>query len=115
MLERLDGNLPEAGSEATLVSGLLHAVAGDEVHAAQQLQEALSGFRQRGPLDLYTETAGALARLHLTAGRVDDALAVSKDPTGIIIRKEIWLWAGSQSPGTKAWRVASSSSARACR
>ena len=39
------------------------------------------------------EAAGALARLCLTEGHADEALALTDEPTRVITAKGIWLWA----------------------
>ena len=84
--------------EAVLVSGLLHAAAGDYDGAEKDLDLVLTEIRQRTAIEAWMEPAAALARLRLADGRVDDALQITDEPMGILAAKEIWVWATDIAP-----------------
>ncbi len=88
--------LPVEQSEAVLVRGLLHAVAGEDERADKALQRAqtLDGEAT----DRTMEPAAALARLRLTHARVDDALQLTDEAISVISGKDIWVWATDIAP-----------------
>lgn len=88
---------PPARLEGILVAGLLSAAAGAQDKAEEHLLHVLHDTRQRGAMD-YMEAAAALARLWLAGQRTADAVRVTDDPVGIVVRKQVWLWAAEIAP-----------------
>jgi len=84
--------------EAVLVTGLIHAAAGDRGQAEQELGLVLSEVRRRAAVEAYMEPAAALARLLLADGRVTEALAATDEPIGILASKGTWAWAADLAP-----------------
>lgn len=79
--------------EAVLITGLLQAAAGPRSGAEESLRYVLRQRQRSGAPVLCMEPAGALARLQLLDGRVEDALAVTGEPLAVVATKGIWLWA----------------------
>jgi DNA-binding CsgD family transcriptional regulator len=84
--------------EAVLVTGLMHAAAGDRGQAERELGLVLGEVRRRAAVEACMEPAAALARLLLADGRVADALAVTDEPIGILASKGTWAWAADLAP-----------------
>jgi DNA-binding CsgD family transcriptional regulator/tetratricopeptide (TPR) repeat protein len=84
--------------EAVLVTGLIHAAAGDRAQAERELNLVLSEVRSRGAVEAYMEPAAALARLRLADGRIEDALRITDEPISILARKGTWVWAADVAP-----------------
>jgi DNA-binding CsgD family transcriptional regulator len=84
--------------EAVLVTGLMHAAAGDRGPAERALDQVLAGVRQRAAIESCMEPAAALARLRLADGRAEDALRITDEPIGILHRKGTWVWAADIAP-----------------
>jgi DNA-binding CsgD family transcriptional regulator/tetratricopeptide (TPR) repeat protein len=91
-LAKLQDVEPMVPVTAVLTAGLLDAVTGAGESAGERLRLVLDEERRRGRVDLMPEPAAALARLRLTGGRVDEALALTDGPVEIITAKGIWLW-----------------------
>lgn len=87
-----EGVQPADRREATLVTGLLDAAAGEGA-ASHRLAAVLAETQRHGPLDLSLPSAGMLARRYLAEGRGDLALAVTDEPAALLRTKGIWLWA----------------------
>ncbi|MQA77783.1 MAG: AAA family ATPase [Streptosporangiales bacterium] len=79
--------------EAVLVRGLLLAVAGERVAAAEHLEQILADTGRTGAVDASLEPAAALAHVHLADGRVDEALAVTADAVTAMRTKGLWFLA----------------------
>ncbi|HEY1914342.1 MAG TPA: LuxR C-terminal-related transcriptional regulator, partial [Streptosporangiaceae bacterium] len=88
---------PLGALEAVLVDGMLDAAAGAP-EAERKLREVLDRERASGAVDTPLEPAGALARLRLADGHVDDALALTDDPMRVITVKGLWMWATNVAP-----------------
>ncbi|MGW4489996.1 ATP-binding protein [Amycolatopsis sp. NPDC004368] len=84
--------------DSTLVGALLGAATAPGPDVGHKLERVLAESRQRGIVDMPLEPAAALARLHLSAGRVADALEVTEEPMAVVVRKQIWLWAAELAP-----------------
>jgi DNA-binding CsgD family transcriptional regulator/tetratricopeptide (TPR) repeat protein len=84
--------------EALLVAALVGAVRGDLGRAAEMLEQVQGETLRRGVFEIAVEAAAALARVHLAAGRVADALTVTDVPMRIVSDKGIWLWAADLGP-----------------
>jgi DNA-binding CsgD family transcriptional regulator len=84
--------------EAVLVTGLMHAAAGDRAPAERALDLVLTEVRRRGAVEACMEPAAALARLMLSGGRVEEALRITDEPLGILEGKGIWAWAADIAP-----------------
>jgi DNA-binding CsgD family transcriptional regulator/tetratricopeptide (TPR) repeat protein len=97
-----DGQAASARLESVLVSGLLAAAAGDRDRAAEFLGWCMDEARRHGGVLDLMEPSGALARMHLAAGEVTEALRVTQEPIGLAARKEIWLWAAELAPARVA-------------
>jgi DNA-binding CsgD family transcriptional regulator len=97
---------PTAFLLAELITGLLDAVAGARARAEERLTFVLDEWTERGEVVFLAEPAAALARLRLSDGRVEEALTVTDEPTGIVARKEIWVWATDLVPARVSALVA---------
>jgi DNA-binding CsgD family transcriptional regulator len=84
--------------QAILVTGLIHAAAGDRGQAERELGLVLTEARRRAAVEACMEPAAALARLLLSGGRVADALRITDEPIGILARKGTWAWAVDVAP-----------------
>ncbi|HEX8007654.1 MAG TPA: AAA family ATPase, partial [Trebonia sp.] len=93
---------PRSRLEAILVTGLLAAAAGDAERAVQLLGHVIDEARRRGAIEYQIEPAAALARLHLAAGDVTQALKVTDEPASVVAGKETWIWAADLAPARVA-------------
>jgi DNA-binding CsgD family transcriptional regulator len=84
--------------EANLVMGLLEAATGAAETAELRLLRAHRETRRHGAMQLFMEPAGALARLWLGAGRVQEALRVTEEAADVVVGKQIWTWATEIAP-----------------
>ncbi|GLY74160.1 helix-turn-helix transcriptional regulator [Actinoallomurus iriomotensis] len=84
--------------EVSLVTGLMLAANGRRSEAESALAEVMTQMGELGAVHAVVEPAAALARLHLAAGRVEDALRVTAQPIGVVALKEAWLWATDLAP-----------------
>lgn len=82
-----------ARMESGLVGGLLAAASGDRDRAMKLLDEVVADARRCGDVRYVMEPSAALARLHLAAGEVVEALQVTEEPMAVAARKGTWLWA----------------------
>ena len=99
--------------EAVLVTGLIHAAAGDRGQAERELGLVLSEVRRRAAVEACMEPAAALSRLLLADGRVAEALAVTDEPIGILAGKGTWAWAADLAPARVEALVAAGRTAEA--
>jgi DNA-binding CsgD family transcriptional regulator len=97
-----EGLWAPARLEATLVSGLLAGAVGERDRAVTLLEPFIAEMRQRGDLENLTEPCAALARLHLAAGEVTEALQVTDEPIALVAGKGTWLWAAELVPARVA-------------
>ncbi|MEU5943481.1 AAA family ATPase [Micromonospora sp. NPDC047548] len=81
-----------------MVTGLLHAARGDHDRADACLRTVLEQADRQGGAEYSVEPAGALARLRLGAGRIDDVLQVTDEPIRFIEGKGTWIWATEIAP-----------------
>ncbi len=81
---------PLTRMEAVLVSGLLAAARGANPVAEAALLTALREYRVHADLNSMT-CAGELARMWLAAGRVDDALEVTRPEMEVVAASGNWL------------------------
>jgi DNA-binding CsgD family transcriptional regulator len=88
--------------EGVLVSGLLSATVGDQDRAVPLLERFIAEVRRRGDVHYLTEPCGVLARVHLAAGDVTQALRVTDEPIALVVRKDTWLWAADLVPARVA-------------
>ncbi|MFG3712455.1 ATP-binding protein [Micromonospora sp. NPDC047730] len=107
-----DGLAERAGSLATdedllqpvsrlapaMVTGLLHAARGDQDRADECLRLVLEQADRQGGAEYSVEPAGALAKLRLGAGRIDDVLQLTDEPIRFIEGKDTWIWATELAP-----------------
>ncbi|MFJ1766796.1 ATP-binding protein [Amycolatopsis sp. NPDC088138] len=84
--------------DTTLVGALLQAATAPGPEVERKLTLVLGEARERGIADMPLEPAAALARLHLAAGRVGEALEVTEEPMAVVAHKQIWLWARELAP-----------------
>ncbi|MEQ4300953.1 AAA family ATPase [Plantactinospora sp. B6F1] len=84
---------PLAKLEAMLVIGLLEAANDATKDAEEHLKIVQDGMRRRAAEEWIAAPAAALAQLWLADDRLDDALALTREPIDIIAHKETWLWA----------------------
>ena len=84
--------------EPVLITGLLLAAQAERDRAAPHFQRVLDETRKHGAFEGVMEPAAALARLHLSEGRVRDALEVTDEPIRILAHKDIWLWSTELAP-----------------
>jgi DNA-binding CsgD family transcriptional regulator len=89
---------PGARLDAALVTALLHSAAGARGQASDLLQFVITERKHRGEAPYWMEPAAALARLHLAAGRADDAVAITDEPAAVLADKRIWVWAADVAP-----------------
>jgi DNA-binding CsgD family transcriptional regulator len=97
-----DGLRTAARLEAVLVSGLLAAAAGDRARAAELLGRFATEARRRDNVQYLMEPSAALARMHLAAGEVTEALRVTQEPIELAARKGTWVWAADLAPARVA-------------
>ncbi|MFF3958002.1 AAA family ATPase [Streptomyces sp. NPDC001890] len=81
-----------------VVTGLLYAARGDQGRADECLRRVLEQADRHGGAEYSVEPAGALARLRLGAGRVDDVLRLTDGPIRFLERKGTWIWASELAP-----------------
>lgn len=79
--------------EALLVAGRLEASGGNLRQAEDRFRQLLDEVQPQHVADLFVASAAALARLHLAAGRVDEAIHVTAEPTREVTSKGAWVWA----------------------
>jgi DNA-binding CsgD family transcriptional regulator/tetratricopeptide (TPR) repeat protein len=78
---------------ATRLAGRLQAARGTARRAERQLEQVLAEARAQGAVDDVVTAAADVGRLHLTAGRVDEALRVTLEPFQLMEVKGAWVWA----------------------
>ncbi|MGW0432219.1 AAA family ATPase [Micromonospora sp. NPDC003197] len=83
---------PVSRVEPIMISGLLRMAAGDLVQAAREIELAVAGARDAGAWDTVAEAVATLVQIRLRAGRLDEALDISRDPCDVIAEKGVWLW-----------------------
>ncbi|TYC14261.1 LuxR C-terminal-related transcriptional regulator, partial [Micromonospora sp. MP36] len=76
-----------------MVTGLVQMACGDQDRADECLRLVLERADRQGGAEYSVEPAGALARLRLGAGRIDDVLRVTDGPIRFIAGKGTWIWA----------------------
>ncbi|MFE2089472.1 helix-turn-helix transcriptional regulator [Streptomyces sp. NPDC059460] len=81
-----------------VVTGLLYAARGDQDRADECLRRVLEQADRHGGAEYFVEPAGALARLRLGAGRVDDVLQLTDGPIRFLERRGTWIWATELAP-----------------
>ncbi|HEY3464258.1 MAG TPA: AAA family ATPase, partial [Amycolatopsis sp.] len=84
--------------DTTMVGALLQAATAPDPDVERKLTLVLDDARARGIADMPLEPAAALARAHLAAGRVAEALEVTDEPMAVVAHKQIWLWARELAP-----------------
>ncbi|WP_194924655.1 helix-turn-helix transcriptional regulator [Catenulispora pinisilvae] len=84
--------------DSRLVLGLLGAAAGDDPTAEDAVRSVRDESTRRGIADMSMESTGALARLRLAAGDVQEALSLTDDAIEAVLGKEMWLWATETVP-----------------
>ncbi|MEV4535873.1 AAA family ATPase [Asanoa sp. NPDC049518] len=90
---------PTIQVDSLLITSLLQTAAGDWAEAEQTFRSAVEVGRGGGVLiDPSLTPAAGLARLHLLAGRVDDALKWTEKPLRMVTEKNIWLYATDLAP-----------------
>lgn len=90
---------PTIQVESLLITSQLQTAAGDWTDAEQTLRSAVELGRGGGVLiDPSLTPAAGLARLHLMAGRVDDALEWTEKPLRLVTEKNIWVYATDVAP-----------------
>ncbi|MER5603699.1 LuxR C-terminal-related transcriptional regulator, partial [Streptomyces sp. NPDC002265] len=66
------------------------------------VEDLLRTVREEGErrcaIGLWLEPAAAQARLRLSAGDAEEALALTEDPIRLVLRKGIWFWATDVAP-----------------
>jgi DNA-binding CsgD family transcriptional regulator/tetratricopeptide (TPR) repeat protein len=90
--------LPMDRLQAFLVNALLLAADGRCADAEKALTRVLAQMRELGAVESLAEPAAALARMYLSGGRIQDALAVTQEPIAVVVLKETWLWATELAP-----------------
>lgn len=88
---------PERSFGARVIAGLLDAVAGAP-GAEQRLRVLIDDERECGRLVFPFYVAAGLARLLLSRGRIDEALALTGEPLHAIAAKGVWLWGTAVAP-----------------
>ncbi|MET8965161.1 AAA family ATPase [Streptomyces sp. NPDC004074] len=80
--------------DARLVHARLRAARGQgQASVEADLRAVRDECVRRGLTDIAVEASGALARLALTAGALNEALALTEEPVARLTRKGLWLWA----------------------
>ena len=100
-VEALAGNddlQPVSRLEPLLIAAQLEAAAGLTPSTETRLRHVYAETRRYGALAEMMEPAAALARLHLDAGRPDEALRVTDEPAELLTTKEVWIWAADLGP-----------------
>ncbi|MEY9893651.1 DNA-binding NarL/FixJ family response regulator [Catenulispora sp. MAP5-51] len=94
---RLDDE-PIMQLDSRLVLGLLGAATGDDPAAEDVVRSVREDSARRGIADMSMESTGALARIRLAAGDVQEALSLTDDAVQVVMGKEMWLWATETVP-----------------
>jgi DNA-binding CsgD family transcriptional regulator len=90
---------PVCRLEALLVGAQLRvAAAGGGREVEDLLRTVQEEGERRGIAVLWLESAAAQARLRLSAGDAEEALAVTEDGTRLVMDNGIWLWATQITP-----------------
>lgn len=89
---------PASRLAPAMVTGLLYAARGDHDRADECLRLVLEQADLHDGAEHSVEPAGALARLRLGAGRIDDALQLTDEPIRFLERKGTWIWATELAP-----------------
>ena len=84
--------------DSRLVGGLLGAATGDDASAEDAVRSVREESSRRGIADMSMESTGALARLRLARGDVDEALALTDEAVQAVAGKGMWLWATETVP-----------------
>ncbi|MEY9856977.1 DNA-binding CsgD family transcriptional regulator [Catenulispora sp. GAS73] len=84
--------------DSQLVFGLLGAATDDNPTAEDAVRAVHDDSARRGIADMSMESTGALARLRLAAGDVEEALSLTDDAVKVVLGKEMWLWATETVP-----------------
>ena len=98
---RLDDE-PLMQLDSRLVLGLLGAAVGDDPAAEDAVRAVRDESARRGIVDMSMESTGALARIRLAAGDVQEALSLTDDAVQVVLGKERWLWATETVPARVA-------------
>ncbi|WP_377273099.1 AAA family ATPase [Peterkaempfera sp. SMS 1(5)a] len=92
-------DVPVCRLEALLVGAQLRLAT---TEGDGQLEELLRTIREdserRGIIALWLESAAAHARLRLSAGDAEEALALTEDSVRLITGKSMWVWATETAP-----------------
>ncbi|WP_327093040.1 AAA family ATPase [Nonomuraea sp. NBC_01738] len=83
--------------EARLLRGQLDLASGERLPAERDLRMVLEDNRRRGA-DPFVLPNAALARIALSEGDHPAALDLTEPIVRMIVRKEVWLWAGEVMP-----------------
>jgi DNA-binding CsgD family transcriptional regulator len=90
---------PVCRLEAQLVGAQLSVATGSRgLEAEDLLWTVQEEGERRGVIALWLESASARARLRLSAGEAEEALAVTEDGMRLVTEKGIWLWATPIAP-----------------
>jgi DNA-binding CsgD family transcriptional regulator len=81
-----------------LITGLLHAAAGERDRAEADLRLALAETSRIGAAEYSLWPAAALVKLRVADGRAEDAIGVSGEPMDIVSGKGVWVWATDLAP-----------------
>jgi DNA-binding CsgD family transcriptional regulator/tetratricopeptide (TPR) repeat protein len=96
---RLCGDQSMAGNlDASMIIGLLGTAMESGARSESRLRHNLTERLRRGSPCYVMEPAGALARVLLASGRVQEALDVCDEPIAILQAKRTWLWAAEIVP-----------------
>ncbi|MEU0785755.1 AAA family ATPase [Streptomyces sp. NPDC006173] len=92
-------NVPVCRLEGLLVGAQLRAAtAGGDQQFDELLQSLREEGERRGIIALWLESAATHARLRLTAGDTEEALALTEEPMRLLVDKAIWIWATEIAP-----------------
>lgn len=109
----VDGE-PLIRMDARLVHARLRAARGQKQTSVEaDLRTVRDECARRGLTDIAIEASGALARLALTAGALNEALALTEEPVARLTRKGLWLWAADVVPPRVAALAATGAQAEA--
>jgi DNA-binding CsgD family transcriptional regulator len=89
--------------EALLVGAQLRLVtAGGDERLEDLVRTLREEGERRGIIALWLESAATHARLRLSAGDAEGALALTEDPVRLIMDRSLWIWATELAPGRVA-------------
>lgn len=83
---------------AALVTELLKAASGPRAGTVEDLRRLIEETRRLTIAEYRIEPAALLGRIHLARAEIGDAVRVTDEPSELVVRRGIWIWATELAP-----------------